>query len=161
MIRHAPLSGRLPVPGRLGTAWRRHREKILYLVVGGWNTLFQYAMFSLCWYLLHRQLYPSLILLIAYAIGSVNGFLGFRYVVFRSLGHPLRQYVKYQLVYGPLLVINMVVLPLALRFTSLNAYAVQAIWAVFAVVAGYLGSKYYVFRRTAATASSTREQSAP
>jgi putative flippase GtrA len=127
--------------------WRDHREKILYLVVGGWNTLFQYAVFSACWYLLHQHVHPDVVLLIAYLIGSVNGFIGFRYVVFRSQGKPLREYVKYQLVYGPILLTNMLVLPLALKYSSLNAYVVQALFAVFAVVMGYLGSKYFAFRR--------------
>lgn len=127
--------------------WVRYREQILYLIVGAWNTLFQYGCFSLCYYLLHDSVHPSVIILISYVIGSVNGFLGFRYVVFRSQGHPLKEYVKYQLVYGPLLVINMLVLPLALEYSSLNAYVIQAMWALFAIVMGYLGSKYFAFRR--------------
>jgi len=129
------------------SAWTTHREKLLYLVVGGWNTLFSYGCFSLCYYLLHGHVHPSLILLIAYLVASVNGFIGFRYIVFRSEGRPLAEYLRYQLVYAPLLVLNMVILPLALRYSSLNAYAIQALFAIFAIVAGYLGSKYFAFRR--------------
>jgi putative flippase GtrA len=128
--------------------WRRYRQQILYLVVGGWNTVVSYGCFSLFYYLLHDQLYPSVILLLAYLVASINGFIGFRYLVFQSRGHPLKEYVKYQLVYGPLLVLNMLVLPLALKYSSLNAYVIQAMFAVFAVVAGYVGSKYFAFRRT-------------
>lgn len=117
------------------------------MVVGVWNTLFAYGCFSLCYYLLHDYVYPSIIILIAYLVASVNGFVGFRYVVFRSQGHPLKEYVKYQLVYAPLLALNMLVLSLALKYSSLNAYAIQALFAVFAIVAGYLGSKYFAFRR--------------
>lgn len=115
--------------------------------MGAWNTLFAYGCFSLCYYLLHDYVSLSVILLITYVIASINGFIGFRYVVFRSQEHPLKEYVKYQFVYGPLLVLNMLVLPLALRYSSLNAYAIQALFAVFAIVAGYLGSKYFAFRR--------------
>ncbi len=136
--------------------WNGHRDKVLYLVVGGWNTVFSYACFSLTYYLLHDDLYPSLILLLAYLVASVNGFLGFRYVVFRSRSHPLKEYAKYQLVYGPLLVINMVVLPLGLEYSSLNAYAVQALFAIFAIVFGYVGSKYFAFRRKPQSAGSER-----
>jgi putative flippase GtrA len=128
--------------------WRRYRQQILYLVVGGWNTVVSYGCFSLFYYLLHDQVYPSVILLLAYLVASINGFIGFRYLVFQSRGHPLKEYVKYQLVYGPLLALNMLVLPLALKYSSLNAYAIQAMFAVFAVVAGYVGSKYFAFRRT-------------
>lgn len=127
--------------------WRSHRDKILYLVVGAWNTLFQYVLFSICWYSLGEHVHPDLVLLIAYLIGSLNGFLGFRYVVFGHASHPLVEYLRFQLVYLPLLALNMIVLPLLLRHTSLNAYAIQALFAVFVVVAAYLGNKYFTFRR--------------
>ena len=39
--------------------WPRHREKVMYLVVGAWNTLFAYGCFSLLYYLLHERLEPS------------------------------------------------------------------------------------------------------
>ena len=126
---------------------RAHREKLLYLVVGGWNTLFQYLSFSLLYYLLSGWLFSSLILFISYVLSSINGFLGFRYIVFQSRGHPLAEYARFQLVYLPLLVVNMVALPILLAYTPLNAYAVQAGFAVFSVIMGYLGNKHFAFRK--------------
>ncbi len=128
-------------------AMRTHREKVLYLLVGGWNTVFQYVSFALLYYLLHGILFSSLILFISYALSSVNGFLGYRFIVFRSKGRPLVEYLKFQLVYAPLLAVNLVVLPLTLAYTPLSAYVVQALFAVFSVVAGYLGNKYFTFRK--------------
>jgi putative flippase GtrA len=128
-------------------AWRRYRQQILYLVVGGWNTLFQYGVFVVCWYFLHAHLHPDVILLIAYLIASINGFLGFRYIVFKPVSHPLLEYARFQMVYLPLLVINMVGLPLLLKHTSLGAYVIQALFGAFSVVVGYVGNKYFTFRR--------------
>jgi len=124
-----------------------HREKILFLIVGGWNTVFQYAVFALCWHLLSAHLHPSLILLISYLIAAANGFLGFRYIVFRSAGHPLTEFLRFQAVYVPLLVLNMIGLPLLLDHTRLSAYVIQALFAVFVVVVSYLGNKYFTFRK--------------
>jgi len=135
------------MPDLVRNAMRKHREKLLYLVVGGWNTIFQYLCFSLLYYLLNGVLYSSAILLISYVLSSINGFLGFRYVVFQSRGHPLAEYLRFQLVYMPLLAINLVALPLLLKYTALNAYVVQAGFAVFSVVVGYVGNKYFAFRK--------------
>lgn len=132
-------------------AMRAHREKLLYLVVGGWNTLFTYVSFSALYYLLHGQLFSSVILFLSYALSSINGFLGFRYVVFKSKGHPVVEYLKFQLVWIPLLAINLVALPLMLAYTSLNAYVVQALFAVSFLVIGYLGNKYFTFRKPGST----------
>ena len=61
-VRHVRES--LPMPASVPEAIRAHREQILYLVVGAWNTLFQYVSFSVLYYFLHDQLFSSLILLL-------------------------------------------------------------------------------------------------
>jgi len=119
----------------------------MYLVVGAWNTLFAYGCFSLLYYLLHERLAPSVILAIAYVMSSLNGFLTFRYLVFAPVTHLVIEYLRYQAVYLPILALNLVVLPLALKYSDLNAYAIQALFAIFAIIAAYLGNKYFAFRQ--------------
>lgn len=100
------------------------------------------------YYLLNGSVYTFIILILGYVIASVNGFLGFRFIVFGATGsHPVVQYLKYQAVYLPMLGLNLVFLPFMLSHTSLNAYVIQAMYGAFSVVFGYLGSKYFAFRR--------------
>lgn len=139
-------------------AWRDHREKILYLVVGGWNTVFQWVCFSVLYYLLKDYLFSSWILVITHVITSINGFLGYRYIVFTSRGHPLGEYVRYQLVWLPLFAVNLVVLPLALKYTPLNAYVVQALFGAFGVVVGFIGNKFFTFRKHKASPTLTSDR---
>jgi putative flippase GtrA len=127
--------------------WPRHRQKVMYLVVGGWNSFFVYACFAVLYFLLNEHLAPSAILAIAYVVASVNGYLTFRYLVFSPVRHPVVEYVRYQAVYVPIQVLNLVALPLALMYTNLSAYIAQALFAPFAVVAAYLGNKYFTFRK--------------
>jgi putative flippase GtrA len=127
--------------------WPRHREKVMYLVVGGWNTLVSYGCFALLYYLLQQRLAPSAILVLAYLLASVNGYLTFRYLVFVPVRHPVVEYLRYQAVYLPILGFNLVALPLAMTYAHLSAYMVQALLAVFAVVAAYVGNKYFAFRK--------------
>ena len=120
----------------------------MHLVVGGWDSLFAYGCFSVLYYLLNDRLAPSVILAIAYAVASVNGHLTFRYLVFTPVRHPVIEYLRYQAVYLPILALNLVVaLPLALAYTNLSAYVVQALLSVCAVVAAYVGNKYFAFRK--------------
>jgi SAM-dependent methyltransferase/putative flippase GtrA len=128
--------------------WPRLREKVVYLAVGALNTAFAYGCFSLLYYLLHKHQAAWVILSISYVIQSVFGFLSFRYLVFGPARHPVIEYLRYQAVYLPLLVMNCVVLPLALKHSDLNAYAIQALLSVFAIIAGYVGSKYFTFRKS-------------
>jgi putative flippase GtrA len=120
----------------------------MYLVIGAWNSLFSYGCFSLAYYLLHKHLPSPVIVAIAYVAASIMGFMTMRYLVFEPVAHPLVEYLRYQIVYVPILMVNLVVLPLALRYSDLNAYTTQALFAVFAVMAGYLGNKYFTFRKS-------------
>lgn len=128
-------------------SWPHHREKVMYLVVGGWNSFVAYACFFVLFFLLHERLAPSVILVVAYLVASVNGYLTFRYLVFTPVRHPIVEYVRYQAVYLPILAVNIVALPLALAYTNLSAYVVQGLLGIFAVVAGYIGNKYFAFRK--------------
>jgi len=124
------------------------KERVLYVVVGGWNSVFQYAVFASLVYLLSGHVPVWVVLPIAYVIGSINGFLCFKYIVFRSDGHALHEYMRFNMVYVPLLVINMVVLPMLIRAWNLNAYAVQAVLIPVFVVAGYVANKLFTFGRS-------------
>jgi putative flippase GtrA len=119
----------------------------MYLVVGGWNSVVAYGCFAVLYYLLNERLAPSAIVAIAYAVASVNGYLTFRNFVFTPVRHPVVEYMRYQAVYLPILAANLVALPLALTHTNLSAYMIQALLAVFAVVAAYVGNKYFAFRK--------------
>jgi putative flippase GtrA len=121
----------------------------MYLMVGGWNSAFAYACFSVLYYFLNDRLAPSLIVVLAYAVASVNGYLTFRYLVFTPVRNALVEYVRYQAVYLPILAVNAVALPLALTYTSLSAYVIQALLAIFGVVVAYLGNNYFAFRKPA------------
>jgi len=131
---------------RLIALWHVYREQILFLVAGGWNTLFQFCCFSLLYYLLHDSLHADVIVVISYLIASVNGFLCFRWFVFRTADRPLLRYLRYNLIYVPLLLIYMLVLPLALAHAFLSAYVMQALFTLVAIVLGYMGNKYFAFR---------------
>jgi putative flippase GtrA len=126
--------------------WPQHREKVRYLLVGGWNTLFVYTCFSTLYFLLNERLAPSLILAIAYGVASINGYMTFRLFVFAPVRHPVVEYLRYQAVYVPIQAFNLVALPLALMHTNLSAYIVQALLAPSTVIAAYLGNKYFTFR---------------
>jgi putative flippase GtrA len=136
------------VPRAVRVSWPQYRDKVMYLVAGAWNSLFSYGCFSLMYYLLHEHVPSPGIVAVSYGIASIMGFLTMRYLVFKPVTHPVVEYLRYQVVYVPILMVNLAVLPLALRYSDLNAYAIQALFAIFAVVVGYLGNKYFTFRKS-------------
>ena len=124
----------------------RRREQLLYLVVGGWNTVFGYGVWALLQYLLGDYLPYLVVLLLAWPINVLNAYLGYRHIVFRTRGPVLRELPRFSLVYLATLVVNLALLPVALRVLPFNIYVVLAIFTGVVVVCSYLGHKYYSFR---------------
>lgn len=132
----------------LGPAVRfyfRRREQLLYLVVGGWNTVFGYGVWALLQYLLGGYVHYLVVVVLSWPIAVLNAYVGYRYIVFRSRGHVLRELPRFSLVYLATLLVNLALLPVALRVLPFNIYVVQALFAVVVVVCSYLGHKYYSF----------------
>src|SRR5664280_1694113 len=123
----------------------RRREQLLYLAVGGWNTVFGYAAWALLQYLLGEHLHYLVVVVLSWPIAVLNAYLGYRYVVFRSRGSVFRELPRFSLVYLLTLLVNLALLPIALRVLPFNIYAIQAGFAVVVVVCSYLGHKHYSF----------------
>jgi putative flippase GtrA len=123
----------------------RRREQLLYLVVGGWNTVFGYGVWALLQYLLGEHLHYLVIVLLSWPIAVLNAYLGYRYVVFRSRGPIFRELPRFSLVYVLTLLANLALLPVALNVLPFNIYVVQALLTALVVVCSYLSHRYYSF----------------
>lgn len=125
----------------------RRREQILYLAVGGWNTVFGYGVWAVLQSLLGGYVHYLVVVLLSWPLAVLNAYLGYRLVVFQSRGPWLTELPRFSLVYLATLIANLAVLPLALRILPLNIYVIQALFTAVVVVASYLGHKYFSFRR--------------
>jgi putative flippase GtrA len=132
--------------GRPVRFYFRRREQLLYLVVGGWNTVFGYGVWALMQYLLGDHVHYLVVVLLAWPIAVLNAYLGYRYIVFRSRGPVLTELPRFSLVYVATLIVNLALLPIALRVLPFNIYVVQALLLVIVVVCSYLAHKYFSFR---------------
>jgi putative flippase GtrA len=137
---------------------RRRREQILYLAVGGWNTIFGYGIWALLQVLLGDRLHYLAIVLIAWPVAVLNAYLGYRLIVFRSTGSVVRELPRFALVYVTTLAINLVLLPIALRVLPFTIYVTQAVLTAIVVVGSYVGHRSFSFggrsRRPSGTTTS-------
>ena len=122
------------------------REQILYLVVGGWNTLFGYAEWAVLQFLLGDHLHYLVIVVISWPIAVLNAYIGYRYVVFRSRGPIIHELLRFASVYVSTLLATLVVLPIALHVLPFSIYVVNGLFTIVVVVVSYLGHKHFSFR---------------
>jgi putative flippase GtrA len=135
-----------PALGRPARFYFRRREQLLYLAVGGWNTVFGYGVWAVLQFLLGNHLHYLVVVLISWPIAVLNAYIGYRYVVFRSRGSILREFPRFSLVYVVTLVVNLALLPVALKVLPFNIYVVQALLTSVVVVCSYVSHKHFSFR---------------
>jgi putative flippase GtrA len=124
----------------------RRREQLLYLVVGGWNTLFGYGVWALMQYTLGHYLPYLVVLVLAWPFAVLNAYLGYRYIVFRSRAPIRTELPRFLVVYVATLGVALVLLPIGLRVLPFDIYFVQAFLTGVIVVCSYLSLKYFSFK---------------
>ena len=74
---------------------KKHFQFIKFLMVGGYNTIFGYACFALLFFLF-PQIHYLWITFFSNLIGTLNAFIAYKYIVFKTKGGHLREYMKIQ-----------------------------------------------------------------
>ncbi|MFH1362091.1 MAG: GtrA family protein [bacterium] len=126
--------------------YHRHREKINYLLVGGWNTVFGFCVFAALYYLFGQKIHYLFLLVISNVISITNAYVGYKIFVFKTRGNYLKEYLRFYVVYGFTFGINFVFLPLIVEFFQVNPVMAQAFFIGINVVISYTGHKRFSFK---------------
>lgn len=126
--------------------YTKHQQKINYLLVGGWNTVFGYLAFVSLYYLFNRWVHYLILVVAAHVISITNAYVGYKIFVFKTKGNYLKEYLRFYVVYGLALMLNLVLLPLVVEIFRISPVIGQAIVMGMAVVFNYLGHKHFSFR---------------
>ncbi len=127
--------------------WGKYREKISYLIVGVWNTIFGFGLFSFLYFLLSNILSYGIILAISYVISVTNAFYLYKYFVFKSKGSIWKEYIKFSSVYLNIYLINLCLLYLLNLIAFNNIYYGQAISVSIIMLISYFSHKKFTFKK--------------
>jgi putative flippase GtrA len=153
-------------PSRLSTLYSEHGEKLRFLVVGGWNTVFSYGLFAAMLAVMGpslRELAGSSSAMLS-AIGShwylavqwlswivavPQSTVALKYLVFRSPGHLGREIGRAYFVYLPMQALSSLSLFVLVKYVGMNPLLGQLMTIVVSAVLSYLGHKYFTFKTPA------------
>lgn len=127
--------------------WFSINEKLRFLLVGGYNTLFAYLIFCLLNYLLASHLHYLVILAITHIICVLNSFFNFRFFVFRSQKNLLREYLKVNIVYLGYFICNAAMLYVLKDLLNINILLSQLICVTTITTAIYFTHKNFSFKK--------------
>ena len=98
----------------------RNWTVIKYLLAGGYNTIFGLAVFSGLYLLLENQVHYLIIATVSQIIAITNSFLIYRYLVFKSTGNIVNEYLRIYVVYGISFALGLVLLALLVELAGLH-----------------------------------------
>jgi len=141
------FNGRYPWPlalyNRLENWWFRLNQKLRFLLVGGFNTVFAYGVYA---FLLVLIGLPYLwALSIQYFITVNVSILTMRYYVFRSFGNFWREFGKAWAVYVGMFAFNSIFLSFLVEICRIDELPAQAVYLVVSTIITYLLHKYFSF----------------
>jgi putative flippase GtrA len=126
-----------------------------YVLVGGFNTVFGYGLFALLnWSLTRVMPYGYLVATIVSNFVAITvAFLGYKWIVFRTRGNYLREWLRCMGVYGTSMAISFagmaILVPIARRHMQHPqeaSYIVAAVLTLAMVIVSFLGHKNISFR---------------
>lgn len=124
----------------------KHEQKLRYLIIGGWNTVFGYGVFAGLYFWLEGFIHYLVILSISYVLSITNAYIGYKLFVFKTRGNILREYFRFYLVYGVSFIFNLATLPLFVETLRFNMYVAQAIVTLITILGSYLLHKNFSFK---------------
>ena len=146
-------TGRKPRTPRALIARLLADERVRFLIVGGFNTFFGYALFVTFEFTLGRVVggwVGDLVsLYCSYAIATVVAFVLHRHYTYRvtGTGNVFIDYLRFVSVYAVSLAINTVALPLLVEFAHVPTLLAQGMIVVVTTLVSYFGHKLFSFRR--------------
>jgi putative flippase GtrA len=118
-------------------------QKLRFLLVGGFNTVFAYVVFALLYLWLGRH---ALALTLQYAISINVSTILMRYYVFRGGASFWAEYARAVFVYLWMLALNQAFLYLVVDRLKTGALVAQAVYLIISTIVIYLLHKYFSFR---------------
>ena len=133
--------------GESGGAVIWENERVRFLAVGAYNTLFGYAAFALLYTLLHETMHYLVIAVIGHVIAVINAFFAHRILVFRARGKLLADFVRFNITTLGSTAIGLAGLAVLVDFGGIHPLIAQGIVLAVTVVITYIAHSLYTFAR--------------
>jgi len=116
----------------------QHQIKVRFLLTGMLNTLVGLATFPILYYMLSGYALHYLVLLcISQAVCIPFAFVTNKFLVFRTKGNYVHEFLKFLTFHLSYFVANLVALPLMVNLFSLNPVIAQSLFAIMVIVSSY------------------------
>ena len=120
-------------------------EKLRFILIGGFNTVFGFSLFTLLYFLLGTKIHYLIILIFNHLIAVSISYLMLKFFVFCTKGNYLREFINCHITYLLIITLNMFFLYAMVDVFKQNILFSQLFITFFLVIFSYYGNKYFSF----------------
>ena len=122
-------------------------QKIRFVLVGGYNTVFGISLYALLYNLLHDKINYIIISVINHILAVTNAFFCYRIFVFLSKNNIYKEYIKTHISYIVALIINIVGMYVFVSFFKLDPRIVNVMLSLIIACTSFFLHKHFSFKR--------------
>jgi len=123
-------------------------ERIRFVIVGAFNTLFGYATFSLFYLALGRYVNYLILVTIAHFIAVGVAFTLYRRHVFRASGAVFGEFLRYNIAVLGNFGTGLLIMAILVQYFRLHPVIAQGIVIIALTISNYLAHRYFTFRQS-------------
>lgn len=128
----------------------RHEQKLRFILVGVWNTVFSLAVLWLLERFIPHDaasvLQKQVILVASWMIAVTHNFFTLKFLVFRTQGNWVREYRRMYITYAGTFVVQSVLVQAVSAHFSLSLFWANVPTILVVTILSYLGHKHFTFR---------------
>jgi len=126
---------------------RTNETKVRFLATGVFNSLFGLMMFPFFFYVLEEYNFHYLIILtISQFISIIFAYLTNKFLVFKTKGNYLDEFLKFISFHLTHFIINIIALPILVEFFKLQPVVAQIFFATLVIISSYFWQSRITFK---------------
>ena len=122
-------------------------QKILFILVGGYNTAFSIILYYLLYNLISGYMGYLSVLVLTHILSVLNSYLALKWFVFRTEGHYIREFLRCNITYLVFLILNFSLLYISVDLLEIAPVVAQTVIVIVMAILSYIGHKYFSFAR--------------
>lgn len=122
-------------------------KKAIYLIAGGWNTIFGYFASLLIYQYYYNSLGIIFVGIVSNVIAISMSFTTYKIFVFKTKGNWWVEYIRCYLVYGFTAILSIIGLWVLVDIFQMQFWLAQLFLLIIAVIISYVGHSRFTFKK--------------
>ncbi len=122
-------------------------QPAVYLLVGGWNTVFGMIVYAVFYHWLGTRVHYLVLVIPSNVLAITNSYICYKVFVFKTKGNILHEYFRCYLVYGGMMLLSAALLYVFVEGAGLSPVVANCLCVCVSIVVSFFAHRHFSFKR--------------